>query len=106
MKEQALKLAVELETMTRALPDMRPGEARDAALESVTKRVELVSNLIEYTDQLTLLAAELRLGLEGRGGNSEKIADLIASINAYANIINNLNSAANESMGRFDDLLR
>ena len=102
----AIDLSSELGKMSQALPGIRVPDARDAAVESISQRLALVSDLISYTEEVTRLAAALRLHLEQGTSNRQAIAALIEQINSQITAINNLNRTANESMDRFDAALR
>jgi hypothetical protein len=103
---QAIDLTHELGIMATALPGVRSEEARLAALESISRRLDLVSSLTLYTRRLKALANALQLNLQSGVDNDEDIAQLITDINEEVQAINRLNMEANDSMDMFEALLR
>ena len=106
IRDQAIQLSGQLSIMTQALPNIRSAPAQEAALESISQRLALVSDLITYTDEVTQLANALRAHIESHAQNTADIKQLINEINAEVTAINNFNRIANESMDKFDSLLR
>lgn len=103
---QAIELAATLEAMTRAVQGIRMAEAQQAALKAISQRLNLVSRLINYTDDINRLAIAIRLHLETNFQNSKEISNLIRQINSEVAAANSLSGLADESMAEFDALLR
>jgi hypothetical protein len=103
---QAIELAATLETMTKAVQGIRLAEAQQAALQAISQRLNLVSRLINYTDDINRLATAIRLHLKTNSQNSKEIANLIRQINSEVAAANSLSTQADESMAKFDALLR
>ena len=103
---QAVELAATLETMIKAVQDIRMAEAQQAALQAISQRLNLVSRLTNYTDDINRLATAIRLHLKTNAQNSKEIANLIRQINSEVAAANSLSGLADESMAKFDALLR
>lgn len=101
IRDQAVALSSEIEKMTRALPDIDSPEARQAALESITGRLALISRLINYSAYLSQLLDTLRAHFSGTS-SSKKVAAIIEQINGEVRAINNFNNQAVQAMERFD----
>lgn len=104
--DQAIELAATLETMTKAVHDIRMPEAQQAALQAISKRLNLVSRLTNYTEYINRLAAAIRLRLLTGAQNREDIENLIRQINSEISAANSLSVQADEYMKEFDSLLR
>jgi len=105
IRDEAVKLSQELEKMTRALSDIRPDEARHAALESISNRLALITHLINYSAYLGELLEALRTRFSG-APLTEDVAVLVVRVNAEVTEINNFNARATEAMERFDAIIR
>lgn len=106
VRGQAVELAATVEAMTRAVQDIRSPDAQQAALQSISYRLELVGHLITYTNEVNRLADAMRLRLQNGARNSEDIAALIKEINTEVAAVNDFSRLADEAMERFDSLLR
>jgi len=103
VRERAVNLSVELGRMAQALPDIRPGSARQIASEAIGYEVALVSRLISYNDVLNRLFELLRAKFTGQVTETDgKVRAMINDINAGANAANDLNKAFVDAMKRFD----
>ncbi len=102
IRENALKLSNELEKMTRALSDVKDFEARQAALESISSHLALVSRLINYSAYMGDLLGIIQGKLSGDWSRSGQVQELLNQVNAEVTAINNFNNQANQSMERFD----
>lgn len=105
IRTRAVELAAELEIMTRAMPSIRSSEARALALESVTNRLALINHLITYSDALLQLVDALRGRFTGTYTDAQ-VNELIDRVNGEIVAINELDSKAQETMNKFDELTR
>ena len=99
-------LAEELNEMAKYMNVIGPEKAKTTALRAVTTGIELVQHLIGYNNYTRDLLNTLRVRLAS-GGNEEtrlEIEQLIASMNAEADIINRLGSEYRGLMVQFDGL--
>ena len=101
IRDEALKLSSELEAMARALPKIKSEEARQAALDSISNRLALITRLLNYSQNLQELLTTLRGRFAGES-QGKQVGSIINSINAEVTAINNFNRVATESMDKFD----
>ncbi len=101
-RDKAIKLSIQLETMTKNLSVISPASAGQTALEAITSETSLISKLIDYNDHLTQLLEILQEKFLGRNGG-DKIPELIAKINDDVKIINELDKKFNDVMKNFDN---
>lgn len=107
IRNEAVKLAQELEKMTVSLSGIRSAQAKQAALESVSNRLALINRLINYSDYLNQLLEVLRNRFFlGTSSENRQIDDLIAKINNEVKAINNFNAGAIAAMEKFDKLIK
>lgn len=104
IKNRAIELSRQLERMTSGLAQIRSAEARQAALDSITGRLTIISRLVSYSDYLSQLLLTLRSRFSG-GENETLVASIIHQINAEVTAINNFNREAVEAMERFDSIV-
>ena len=105
IRDEAVRLSGEMEKMTKALSEIDSAEARQAALESISNRLALLSRLINYSGYLSNLLEGLRDGLLGKRPVGE-ITALVNQVNAEVIAINNFNAQAGQAMDRFDAILK
>jgi vacuolar-type H+-ATPase subunit I/STV1 len=106
IKEKAIALSKELETMTKALDSIKSEEARDAALRSISSRLAMISRLIQYSDSLAQLLETLKLRFSGVAyGKTSAIKTLIGQINGEVSAINNFDREARTAMDQFDTII-
>lgn len=107
IRNEAVKLAQELEKMTVALSGIRSAQAKQVALESISNRLALINRLINYSDYLSQLLEILRNRFFlGTSSENRQIDDLIAKINDEVKAINNFNAEAAAAMEKFDKLIK
>lgn len=105
IRDEAIKLSGEVEKMTTALSGIDSFEARQAALESISNRLALISRLVNYSGYLGQLLDALRIRFGG-GAPESKVGVLIEQINSEVNAINNFNAEATQAMERFDKIVQ
>jgi len=103
IREEAVALSGEIEKMTRSLPQVQPFAARQAALESITNRLALISRLINYSAYLNQLSDVLRARFSGASGKQD-VSKLIEQINGEVKAINAFDKEAVAAMERFESL--
>ncbi len=104
IRDQAVQLSSQVETMTRSLSNIGSLDARQAALESIASRLALISRLINYSGYLGQLLDTLRSHFTGNPPQGHDVATLIDQINSEVNAINNFNNQATQSMMKFDKI--
>ena len=105
IRDQAVQLSAQVEQMTKALSDISDFNARQAALESISDRLALINQLINYSGDLGKLVDTLRSRFTGQGGTNAQVMTLVNQINTDVNAINNFNSQAGQAMDRFDAIV-
>ena len=106
IRAKAVELSAELEKMTKALSSIDSTSARQAALESISSRLALISRLINYSDETLKLLQALENKFSGAKKGDAKVADAVNQINAEVAAINNFNREATEAMTRFDAIVK
>lgn len=102
IRDEAVKLSEQMEKMTIALSSIRSTEARQAALESISNRLALITRLINYSASLGQLLDALEKRFTGAAEQDETVKALLENINAEINAINSFNEQASRAMERFD----
>ena len=105
IRDQAVALSGQIEAMTKALSDISDFNARQAALESISNRLALINQLINYSGDTGKLLETLRERFTGTGGTGAGVQALVNQINTDVNAINNFNSQAGQAMDRFDAIV-
>lgn len=105
IRNRAVELSAELEKMTRALPEIDSPRAREAAVESVSSRLALISRLIDYSGYLGQLLDNLRSQFLGLTSRDHEVAALIDKINSEVKAVNDINGEAGAAMERFDKIM-
>ena len=105
IRDQAVELSAQVGQMTKALSEISDFNARQAALESISNRLALINQLINYSADLEKLLDMLRNRFTGRGGTNVEVQALVNQINTDVNAINNFNSQAGQAMDRFDAIV-
>ncbi len=105
IRDQAVALSAQIGQMTKALSEISNFDARQAALESISSRLALINQLINYSGDLGRLEQLLSSRFAGAGGNPTEVQALVNQINTDVNAINNFNSQAGQAMDRFDTIV-
>jgi hypothetical protein len=106
IRDQAVALSSQVETMIRALSAIDSLDARQAALESISSRLALISRLINYSGYLGQLLDTLGNRFSGQTTKDRGVSNLVDQINAEVRAINNFNAQAGQAMDRFDGLVK
>ena len=103
IRDEAARLASQLERMALAIPSIRPAEARELATEAVSNEVALVTRLMTHNAYLSELFDVLQIKFTDRRSNVDgRVNDLVNKINDEAKAINQFNRQFNESLRQFD----
>jgi DNA repair ATPase RecN len=105
IRDQAVQLSAQVEQMTKALSGISDLNARQAALESISDRLALINQLINYSGDLGKLVDVLRGRFSGQSGTNGQVTALVNQINTDVNAINSFNSQAGQAMDRFDAIV-
>jgi len=106
IRDEAVALSAQVGQMTKALSEISDFSARQAALESISNRLALITQLINYSADLGKLLDVLRSRFAGTGGTNAEVQALVNQINTDVNAINNFNSQAGQAMDRFDQIVK
>lgn len=105
LRDQAVSLSNQVSDMTKALGDISSFDAQQAALESISSRLALINQLVNYSGDLGSLLDVLQAHFTGKQpGGSAQVQSIVNQINTDVNAINNFNTQANQSMDTFDKL--
>jgi hypothetical protein len=102
LHDQAVSLSDQIETMAKSLPDISSDEARQDALNAISSRLALVTELINYSGDLEKLLVTLQGHFTGASIKPGDVQTIVDQINTDVNAINNFNSQAQQSMVKFD----
>jgi DNA repair ATPase RecN len=105
IRNQAVSLSTQISAMTQALSGINNFDAQQAALESISNRLALINQLINYSGDLSTLEETLQSRFSGTGGTNAQVTTLVNQINTDVNAINNFNSQAGQAMDRFDAIV-
>ena len=104
LHDQAISLSVQVGAMTKSLPEISSANAQQAALDSISSRLALVSELVDYSDDLQKLLVVLQNHFTGATTEPGDVQAMVDQINTDVNAINNFNVQAQQSMSDFDTL--
>ncbi len=105
IRTQAVALSEQVAQMTRSLSNTSDFNERQAAFESISNRLALINQLINYSADLEQLLEVLQSRFTGTDGTSARVTALVNQINTDVNAINNFNSQAGQAMDRFDAIV-
>ncbi len=105
IRNQAIDLSKQIGKMTEALPSISSPDARQAALESISSRLALVNQLINYSNDLGSLLNTLRDRFIGNPTPAGRVQMLVDQINTDVTAVNNFNAQATQAMARFDAIM-
>jgi hypothetical protein len=101
--QQAIVLSVELQELAESLVGVRKGNSQRLAYQAVAVELSLVTQFINYTDQVNSFLEELAAVLEGiMSPNRASLEAKLKSANEMAKRINDLNAEFQERMKEFD----
>lgn len=102
VREKAIALALQLEIMAKAIPDITPDGAAQTALVGISQETALISQLLSYNNDLIGLLNLLEKSITERTWDYTEINKKIASLNAQMKEINDLNGRFKQEMEKFD----
>ncbi|HUZ93025.1 MAG TPA: hypothetical protein VNG29_03465 [Candidatus Paceibacterota bacterium] len=105
IRDQGVQLSNEVESMTKALSGVSSVDAQQAALESISNRLALISRLIDYSAYLEQLLETLQSHFAGQPQQGAQVQTLVDQINSEVSAINNFNAQAGQAMDRFDKIV-
>jgi hypothetical protein len=104
LRDQAVALSTQIENMTKSLSSLN-SNAQQAALEAITSRLALVTQLINYSGDLETLLDTLRDRFIGTATPAGKVQTLVNQINTDVTAVNNFNVQATQAMNQFDSIM-
>lgn len=105
LRNKAVDLSNQVGVMTKSLSDISSFDAQQAALESISSRLALINQLVNYSGDLGKLLDILQKHFTTQEYNNTEVQTIINQINTDVNAINNFNAQANRSMDAFDKLM-
>jgi hypothetical protein len=105
LRNKAVDLSNQVSAMTRSLSDISSFDAQQAALESISSRLALINQLVNYSGDLGKLVEVLQNHFSGKTWSNVEVQTLVDQINTDVNAINNYNAQANRSMNAFDKIV-
>jgi hypothetical protein len=105
ISNEAIQLSSQLEIMTKNIPFIKKENARQEVIQSITSRVALISQLINYSNDLNTLLDVLRQKFTGQPIQRGEVQGLVNKINTDINAVNNFNSQATQAMTQFDKIM-
>jgi flagellar basal body-associated protein FliL len=105
LHDQAVALSDQIEAMAKSLPEISSSDARQAALDAISSRLALVSELINYSGDLEHLLVTLQGHFTGASIKPGDVQTIVDQINTDVNAINNFNGQAQQSMTQFDAII-
>ncbi|MDE2018729.1 MAG: hypothetical protein KGJ13_00055 [Patescibacteria group bacterium] len=105
LRNKAVDLSNQIGAMTKSLSDISSFGAQQAALESISSRLALINQLVNYSGDLGKLLDILQKHFTTHLYNNAEVQAAINQINTDVNAINNFNTQANRSMDTFDKLM-
>jgi len=106
LRNQAIQLSAQVGEMTKALSGIKSFDARQAALESISSRLALINQLINYSGDLSHLLDVLQVRFSGGPQTKGEVQGIVNQINTDVNAINNFNAQAGQSMDKFDKIVQ
>ncbi len=104
LRNQAINLSNQIETMTQSLSGIKDFTAQQDALEAISSHLALINQLINYSGDLGKLLDTLQMRFSGQTGTLGEVTGQVAQINIDINAINNFNNQAQQSMQAFDKI--
>jgi hypothetical protein len=105
LRDQAVALSNQISAMTQALSSVDSLEARQAALESITSQLAIITQLINYSNDLDKLLLTLQGHFTGQTVKAGDVQALVNQINLDVVAINNFNTQATQAMAQFDKVV-
>jgi hypothetical protein len=105
LRSRAIDLSHQIEIMAQALPKISSADARQAALDSISDRLAVISRLVDYSNYIGDLLAALRDRFTPDAHSLAQIDSIISQINLEVASINNFDKNGSAAMERFDKIV-
>lgn len=105
LRDQAVQLSSQVEAMTKALSGINSFDAQQAALESISSRLALINQLVNYSGDLGHLFDVLQARFSGAPQTKGEVQGLVNQINTDVNAINNFDAQSSQAMTSFDKIV-
>ena len=106
LRDQAVQLSNQISIMTQSLSSINSFSAQQAALESISSRLALINQLINYSGDLDHLLEVLQARFTGKPEPAGTVQAVVNQINTDVNAINNFNTQAGTAMDQFDKIVK
>jgi hypothetical protein len=106
LRDQAVQLSNQIGIMTQALSQINSFTAQQAALESISSRLALINQLINYSGDLDHLLTTLQTKFSGQPVPKGSVEAIVNQINTDVNAINNFNAQGEQAMQQFDKIVK
>jgi hypothetical protein len=106
LRDQAVQLSNQIGIMTQSLSSINSFPAQQAALESISSRLALINQLINYSSDLDHLLEVLQARFSGQYEAPGTVNTIVNQINIDVNAINNFNAQATTAMAQFDKIVK
>ena len=104
LRDQAIALSNQVSQMTQALSLVNSFEARQAALQGIASQLAIITQLVNYSNDLDKLLLVLQNHFTNRAWQPNDVQGLVNQINLDVTAINNFNSQATQAMAQFDTI--
>ena len=105
LRDQAILLSTQIGTMTKALAKVNSFEAQQAAFQSIASQLAIITQLVNYSNDLDKLLLTLQSHFSNKTWNPDDVTGLVNQINLDVTAINSFNSQASQAMARFDKIV-
>jgi hypothetical protein len=105
LRDQAVALSTQIGNMTKALTAVNSFEAQQDALESISSQLALITQLVNYSNDLDKLLITLQNHFTGKTWQANDVVALINQINLDVTAINSFNNQATQAMAQFDKIV-
>jgi hypothetical protein len=105
LRDQAILLSTQIGTMTKALAKVNSFEAQQAAFQSIASQLAIITQLVNYSNDLDKLLLTLQSHFTGKAIQPNDVQGLVNQINLDVTAINSFNSQASQAMAQFDKIV-
>jgi hypothetical protein len=105
LRDQAIALSNQVGDMTKALSSVNSFEAQQAALESIASQLAIITQLLNYSNDLDKLLLTLQNHFTNKAWQPNDVAALVNQINQDVTAINSFNTQATQDMAKFDTIV-
>lgn len=104
LRNQAVQLSNQVSAMTEALSSVNSFPAQQAALQAISNQLAIITQLVNYSNDLDSLLLTLQNHFDGKPVASGTVQTLVNQINLDVTAINSYNSQATQAMAQFDKI--